>query len=87
MKEDLTHDAEKAVRSFVLEKRGGTRVILSPKELRQRWEEDKCQAADRVFDKRTRKQFPAIALAEMFSQEKDLEQAKTLVPRKSFQMA
>ncbi|MEM6885101.1 MAG: hypothetical protein AAF571_08715 [Verrucomicrobiota bacterium] len=70
MNEELIQEVDQEVRPFVLEKRGGTHVILSPEELRQRWEEDKCQASDRVIDKRSGRQFPAIALGILAGLEK-----------------
>ncbi len=70
MDEELIQEVDQAVRPFVLEKRGGTHVILSPEELRQRWEDEKCQASDRVIDKRTGRQFPALALGILVGLEK-----------------
>jgi|GEM_PF-7036182 len=63
-------ELDQKVRPFVLEKRGGTLVMLSPEELRQRWEDHKCQASDRIVDQRTGKQFPAVALGILAELEK-----------------
>jgi len=68
--EELIQELNEGKRPFVLEKRGGTHVILSPEELRQRWEDHKCQASDRIVDKRSGRQFPAIALGVLAGLEK-----------------
>ena len=49
-------------RPFVLERAGGTRIFLSTGELRQRWSEKSFIASDRVVDRRSGRQFPAISL-------------------------
>ncbi|MEM1157035.1 MAG: hypothetical protein AAF649_02005 [Verrucomicrobiota bacterium] len=71
MNEEPIQEVDQQARPFVLEKRGGTHVILSLEELHQRWEQDKCQASDRIIDKRTGKQFPAVALGLLAGLEKN----------------
>ena len=69
--EEPIQELNEQPRPFVLEKRGGTHVILSPEELRQRWEQDQCQASDRIIDRRTGRQFPAVTLGILAGLEKN----------------
>lgn len=49
-------------RPFVLERSGGTRIMLSASELWQRWADQDCRPNERVVDIRYGRQFPAICL-------------------------
>jgi len=49
-------------RPFEVIRPGGTRVLLSTKELWQRWRDHRCLPSDRVVDLRHGRQFPAASL-------------------------